>query len=239
VGSEIEDAWRTMPYEDRVDVVEMLLRNRAMMLDPEGRPMPGVSIFGVAPTDEEFRERAREIVDVTGVDQRAAVTQIDAFGDEVGQKMLRAVEELARSVGVDPQDLDDGLPPPPEAKLPPPERPQEWSARGPVEERKDSRSRKDEASRARLLKQSKDLLRQGDEFIANAKAEMARNTDFEKGLVQLPSASYIFAVGNRDRIVEIIADLEQGVPLSVVKKKMRRLDKDARSWRRMARKHNV
>lgn len=102
-----------MSEQERVDLVEALLRNRAMMLDPKGRPMPGVSLWGVAPTDEEFRARAREIVNTTGRDQRAALVQIDAFGEEIGWKMVRAIEDIARSVGVDLEDVDDLPPPPP------------------------------------------------------------------------------------------------------------------------------
>jgi hypothetical protein len=73
----------------------------------------------------------------------------------------------------------------------------------------------------------------------NAKAEMARNTDFEQGIMQLPSAGFVFTVNNRERLVEIIADLERGAPLPEVKRKMRRLDKDARAWQKRARRFNV
>jgi hypothetical protein len=104
-----------MSYDDRLDVVEALLRNRCMMLDPQGRPTVGVALFGVAPTDEEFKTRAREIVDATGKDQRAAVALIDAFGEEVGERMVRAVEEMGRDMGIDLDQERDDLPPPPPA----------------------------------------------------------------------------------------------------------------------------
>ena len=99
-----------MSEEDRVEVVDALLRNRAMMLDPYGRPMPGVAIFGVVITDEEFRSRAREIVEATGTNQRAAVRLIDAFGEEIGERVERQVDDLERAVR---GDGGDDLPPPP------------------------------------------------------------------------------------------------------------------------------
>jgi hypothetical protein len=103
-----------MSYEDRVELVEALLRNRALMLDPRGRPMLGISIFGIAPSDEEFQARAREIVDATGKDQRAAMSRIDAFEEEMTGKMEdvdRRLAELEKVVGV--EDDPDDLPPPP------------------------------------------------------------------------------------------------------------------------------
>jgi hypothetical protein len=70
-------AWRRMSHDDRVEVVEAQLRNRALMLDKNGGPRPGLSIFPrVVPTDEGFSARAREIVDYTGSDQRAALNLI-------------------------------------------------------------------------------------------------------------------------------------------------------------------
>lgn len=65
------------------------------------------------PTDEEFRARARQIVDETGKDQRAAVRQIDGFGDEMGEKLERSIDELDKAVGM--EDKGDSPPPPPPA----------------------------------------------------------------------------------------------------------------------------
>lgn len=105
-------AWRRMSEQDRVDVVEGLLRNRAMMLDPKGRPMPGLSIFpGLAPTDDEFRARAREIVATTGKDQVAAMRQVDAFEDDLAVRVDRYFEEFEKSLGQG--DNASRLPPPP------------------------------------------------------------------------------------------------------------------------------
>ena len=51
-------AWRRMSHDDRVEVVEAQLRNRALMLHKNGGPGPGLSILpGVVPTDEEFSAR--------------------------------------------------------------------------------------------------------------------------------------------------------------------------------------
>lgn len=105
-------AWRRMSHDDRVEVVEAQLRNRALMLDKNGGPRLGLSIFpGVVPTDEEFSARAREIVDYTGSDQRAALNLIDHLGDELAEKMDRKVSEIEQAV--EDENSDDDLPAPP------------------------------------------------------------------------------------------------------------------------------
>lgn len=102
-----------MSDQDRVEVVEALLRNRAGMLDPKGRPMPGLSIFGAAPTDEEFSRAARAIVEATGKDQRAALRQVDAFEDELVQRVDQAFDKLEKTLGIEGEDGSDLPPPPP------------------------------------------------------------------------------------------------------------------------------
>lgn len=78
----------------------------------ERGPRPGLSIFpGVVPTDEEFSARAREIVDYTGSDQRAALNLIDHLGDELAEKMDRKVSEIEQAV--EDENPDDDLPAPP------------------------------------------------------------------------------------------------------------------------------
>lgn len=105
-------AWRRMSHDDRVEVVEAQLRNRALMRDKNGGPRPGLSIFpGVVPTDEEFSARAREIVDYTGSEQRAALNLIDHLGDELAEKMGRKVSEIEQAV--EDENPDDDLPAPP------------------------------------------------------------------------------------------------------------------------------
>ena len=90
-----------------------------------------------------------------------------------------------------------------------------------------------------MLQKMRDLLRRTDEYIEGQKAEMARNIDFERGIVQLPPYRFSWAVGNRNRLVEIITDLEEGAPLSEVRKKKQRLQRDAEDWQRRARKFDV
>ena len=69
------------------------------MLDKNGGPRPGLSIFpDVVTSDEEFSARAREIVDYTGSDQRAALNLIDHLGDELAEKMDRKVSEIEQAV---------------------------------------------------------------------------------------------------------------------------------------------
>ena len=107
-------AWRRMSHHDRVEVAEAKLRNRALRLDKNGGPMPGLSIvLGVVPTDEEFSARAREIVDYTGSDQRAALNLIDQVGDELAEKMGRRVSEIEQAVEDENPDDDLPVPPPP------------------------------------------------------------------------------------------------------------------------------
>jgi hypothetical protein len=64
---------------------------------------PGVSIWGVVPSDEEFRAKAIAIVDETGKDQRAAIRLIDDFGTDIGWKMNQAIVDLGRQAGVGPE----------------------------------------------------------------------------------------------------------------------------------------
>ena len=47
-----------------------------------------------SPRTEEFTERARTIVAATGKDERAALTMIDAFGDEVMENLNQVMERL-------------------------------------------------------------------------------------------------------------------------------------------------
>jgi hypothetical protein len=109
----IRVAWRRMSHDDRVEVVEAQLRNRALMLHKNGGPRPGLSIFpGIVPTDEEFSARAGEIVDYTGSDQRAALNLIH-LGDELAEKMDRKVSEIDQAF--EDENPDDDLP-----ALPPP-----------------------------------------------------------------------------------------------------------------------
>ena len=105
--------------------------------------------------------------------------------------------------------------------------------------RRADRARKEEEDRAQLLELMRDYLRQADEYIETQKAEMARNIDIEQGIAQLPPLRFSWAVENRNRLVEIITDLEEGAPLSEVRKKMQRLQRDAEDWQRRARKFNV
>lgn len=103
-------AYRRITDENRVELIEALLRNRAMMLDPSGRQTPGVSIFGVAPSDEEFRQRAREIVQATGKDQRAAIGRVEAFADELFEGLERKLEGLSGEGAAD--NVGPEIPPP-------------------------------------------------------------------------------------------------------------------------------
>lgn len=51
-------AWRITRRETRLGLVEAWLRNRALMIDERGRPIPGLRAFGVEPpSDEELRAR--------------------------------------------------------------------------------------------------------------------------------------------------------------------------------------
>ena len=99
--------WRIASRKRRVELVYDLLRNRAVMLDEKGRSTPGISVFGIAPTEEEFRSRANSIVDDTGRDMK-----IDRFGNEMVARMDRwfrgATEALdsEASAEADPADPD-------------------------------------------------------------------------------------------------------------------------------------
>jgi hypothetical protein len=104
-------AYRQISDENRIELIEALLRNRAMMLDPSGREMPGVSVFGIAPTDEEFRQRARVIVQATGKDLRAAVREVEAFADELFDGLEHKLEGLGKAGGVE-KEGDADTPPP-------------------------------------------------------------------------------------------------------------------------------
>ena len=82
-------------------------------------------------------------------------------------------------------------------------------------------------------------LEKTDAFIERSEATVRSNTNIEEGVVQLPSWRLMFAVKSRPEIVQLIADLERGTPMSDINRRIRRLTKDVADWEQRARRYGV
>lgn len=90
--------WNRIPYEERVGLVHDLLLNRALMLDKQGRAMPGWSLFGVVPPDEEVWNRARDIVEATGRARpltrgQVLERELERFEEEIAERFSKRLHE--------------------------------------------------------------------------------------------------------------------------------------------------
>jgi hypothetical protein len=102
------------------------------------------------------------------------------------------------------------------------------------ERRRLARAEKEGASRAANLAAMRRTLEMTDEFIAREQRFIREKSKVERGQVYMPPPAYLIAVNIRPRIVEVISDLEGGVPMEQVNAKIAALDRERESWEKRA-----
>ena len=108
------------------------------------------------------------------------------------------------------------------------------SGMGRRERRELARAREEAQERASTLEGMKRFLQDGDAFIAREKRLIEEKTDVQLGLYYRPPPKYFFAVSIREKVLEVISDLESGAQMKQVNQKLAAIDRERKSWERRA-----